>query len=119
MSGISIPPVLGTAAAQNIGTSGANVPMLNGANTWSAKQIVQTDMDLDIGAGGQVSLTLKNSSTMTPKIMGVSSVIYLRTTGAGNLLIVDDGATSRLTVDASGINPYSATTASAKRWLIF
>jgi hypothetical protein len=31
-------PTLGTAAAQNIGTSGANVPLLNGANTWSKKQ---------------------------------------------------------------------------------
>ncbi len=31
---------LGTAALQNTGTSGANVPLLNGANTWSASQIV-------------------------------------------------------------------------------
>jgi hypothetical protein len=31
-------PTLGTAAAQNTGTSGANVPLLNGANTWSAQQ---------------------------------------------------------------------------------
>ncbi|RAX42388.1 hypothetical protein [Rhizobium tropici] len=28
----------GTAATKNIGTSGANVPLLNGANTWSAAQ---------------------------------------------------------------------------------
>ena len=32
-------PTLGTAAAQNTGASGANVPLLNGANTWSALQI--------------------------------------------------------------------------------
>jgi hypothetical protein len=31
---------LGTAATQNTGTSGANVPLLNGANTWSAAQII-------------------------------------------------------------------------------
>jgi hypothetical protein len=30
---------LGTAALQNTGTSGANVPLLNGANTWSGRQI--------------------------------------------------------------------------------
>jgi hypothetical protein len=30
---------LGTAATQNTGTSGATVPLLNGANTWSAAQI--------------------------------------------------------------------------------
>ena len=29
---------LGTAAVQNTGTSGANVPLLNGANTWSGSQ---------------------------------------------------------------------------------
>lgn len=30
---------LGTAAVQNIGVAGANVPLLNGANTWGAAQI--------------------------------------------------------------------------------
>lgn len=34
--------LLGTAATQNTGTSGANVPLLNGANTWSAAQTVST-----------------------------------------------------------------------------
>lgn len=29
---------LGTAAAQNTGTSGANIPLLNGANTWASGQ---------------------------------------------------------------------------------
>lgn len=32
---------LGTAATQNTGTSGANVPLLDGANTWSGNQIIQ------------------------------------------------------------------------------
>lgn len=31
---------LGTAATQNTGTSGANVPLLNGANTWSGRQTI-------------------------------------------------------------------------------
>ncbi|MFJ6328121.1 hypothetical protein ACIQIF_35240, partial [Rhizobium sp. NPDC092014] len=31
---------LGSAAVQNIGTSGANVPLLNGTNTWIGVQIV-------------------------------------------------------------------------------
>lgn len=31
---------LGTASTQNTGTSGANVPLLNGVNTWSAGQII-------------------------------------------------------------------------------
>src|SRR5690606_2189124 len=33
---------LGTAAIVNTGTSGATIPLLNAANTWSAKQIFAT-----------------------------------------------------------------------------
>jgi len=51
---------LGTAATQNTGTSGGNVPLLNGANTWSATQtfaaIVGTSATMQIftatSAGG-------------------------------------------------------------------
>jgi len=32
---------LGTAAVENVGTSGANVAKLDGANTWSAQQVLQ------------------------------------------------------------------------------
>ncbi|WP_234836157.1 hypothetical protein [Sinorhizobium meliloti] len=34
---------LGTAATRNTGTSGANVPLLDGANTWSAAQIFSSN----------------------------------------------------------------------------
>jgi len=37
---------LGTAATQNTGTSGANVPLMNGANSWSA---AQTFTSIDVG----------------------------------------------------------------------
>lgn len=41
---------LGTAATQNTGTSGASVPLLNGANTWSAAQSFTTAaIDLQVG----------------------------------------------------------------------
>lgn len=36
---------LGTAATQNTGTSGANVPLLNAANTWGATQTFKLDSD--------------------------------------------------------------------------
>lgn len=35
---------LGTAATQNTGTSGANVPLLNGANTWGAAQNISSSL---------------------------------------------------------------------------
>jgi hypothetical protein len=41
---------LGTAATQNTGTSGANVPLLNGANTWSAQQTFNGDLSMDKAA---------------------------------------------------------------------
>lgn len=42
---------LGTAATQNTGTSGANVPLLNGANTWSGIQTLSNNLVLSPGAG--------------------------------------------------------------------
>ncbi len=44
---------LGTAAIQDTGTSGAKIPLLNGANAWSAKQIVD---GVDAAAGGSASV---------------------------------------------------------------
>lgn len=46
---------LGTAAVQNTGTSGANVPLLNGANTWSATQTLNA-MLLVQAANPQIQL---------------------------------------------------------------
>jgi hypothetical protein len=48
---------LGTAATQNTGTSGANVPLLNGANAWSGQQVVNL-----AGAGATTGWILRNSS---------------------------------------------------------
>lgn len=42
---------LGTAAAQNTGTSGANIPLLNAANTFSANQQIGSGSTLTISGG--------------------------------------------------------------------
>uniref|UniRef100_UPI003F492369 tail fiber domain-containing protein n=1 Tax=Ensifer adhaerens TaxID=106592 RepID=UPI003F492369 len=66
---------LGTAATQNTGTSGATVPLLNGANTWSTKQtfpaidIVGTTptlafTDTDTGADSFVSASNSSGSVV-------------------------------------------------------
>ena len=47
---------LGTAATQNTGTSGANVPLLNGANTWAAAQTF---------SGTQAGYTSTNAGTVS------------------------------------------------------
>ncbi len=46
---------LGTAAVQNIGTSGANVPLLNSVNTWSGTQIFSGSIAVGDGTGGAVA----------------------------------------------------------------
>jgi hypothetical protein len=53
---------LGTAATQNTGTSGGNVPLLNGANTWSSGQT----MSAALTYGG---VTLTNAVTGTGKMV--------------------------------------------------
>lgn len=64
---------LGTAATQNTGTSGANVPLLNGANTWSSAQIFSSSVDgsyfnstggnIYFGATNNTGPRLKRSTT--------------------------------------------------------
>lgn len=76
---------LGTAATQNTGTSGANVPLLNGANTWSARQ--------DIGSGiasGAICFSLQNST-----VTNNSLAFYFQGSGtAGTFLPIDGGVNS-------------------------
>ena len=67
---------LGTAATQNTDTSGANVPLLNGDNTWSAAQTISYD------AGGAAQLAIVDSTR------GLStSFRYNGTAGQGELKI--------------------------------
>ncbi len=48
---------LGTAASQNIGTSGANVPLLSGANIWSGTQT--------FGSGDLIAPNITNTGVLT------------------------------------------------------
>lgn len=64
---------LGTAAYQNTGTSGANVPLLNGTNTWSAAQtfsaaISYGGVGLSNSVTGTGSMVLSASPTFTGTI---------------------------------------------------
>ena len=64
---------LGIAATQNTGTSGANVPLLNGANTWSAEQT------LSLAAAGATLLTLADTAVSR------STSLKYNAAGAGEL----------------------------------
>jgi hypothetical protein len=61
--------LFGTAAFQNTGTSGANVPLLNGANTWGATNafaaITATTLNGNTFTAGTYTLTGAASKTLT------------------------------------------------------
>jgi hypothetical protein len=76
---------LGTAAVKNTGTSGTNVPLLDGANTWSGQQTISvagstaspqllitgaTNQWISFGAGGY------GPPTYTTRSVGTKAVLY-------------------------------------------
>lgn len=64
---------LGTAATQNTGTSGANVPLLNGINTWSAGQTFTSPV------------TVGNSTSIVRDVNNDVLNIYGGTTAGANI----------------------------------
>lgn len=85
---------LGTAATQNTGTSGANVPLLNGANTWSADQTLSAKLwQGGISAAAQGT----NLSGFASSTAGASLVVENTSAsgsggGGGFLAYSNDGA---------------------------
>lgn len=71
---------LGTAAVQNTGTSGANVPLLNGANTWSAAQVINL-----------------NSGSLPSAISGTVLLVGAANSTTGRIQISSFGAISAFT----------------------
>lgn len=70
---------MGTAAVQNTGTSGANVPLMNGANTWSGAQTMS-----------RVTLTGK-----------MTEQVYTITDGAGFAIDPTNGTLQQVTLGAN------------------
>ena len=83
---------LGTAAVQNTGTSGANVPLLSGANSWGAAQT------LFAGTTTAPPLILQSGSLLTAPAAG--AVEY----DGGNLYLTKSGPTRETFAYANGSN---------------
>lgn len=83
---------LGTAALKNTGTSGNNVPLLDGANTWSAAQTITlttpnaalTVQSTDAGAGNGPNLILDRFSASPAASDVLSYVPFRGRDSAGN-----------------------------------
>lgn len=58
---------LGTAATQNTGTSGTNVPLLNGANTWSAVQTFSSASVFNALPTGTAVASANTASTLVAR----------------------------------------------------
>jgi len=63
---------LGTAATQNTGTSGANVPLLNAANTWSLAQTFTTAPVFTDQSGSRTALGLGTAATQNTGTSGAN-----------------------------------------------
>lgn len=111
--------VLGTASTENIGTSGANVPLLNGNNTWSGPQgftaqTYGTPVALVVAAGATtpnfttgnnftastgVNLTVNNPTNVQPGQSGL-----LRIAQTAGSLTVTWGSSFKAAGGISGVN---------------
>jgi hypothetical protein len=100
---------LGSAALQNTGTSGANVPLLNGANTWSTTQTFTLAPVFTDQSGSRTALGLGTSATHAAtdfEPAGAYSGIDARTTttetlvlaNAGQLVTMNNASANTLTV---------------------
>ncbi|HDS8977240.1 TPA: hypothetical protein QHR34_004083 [Raoultella ornithinolytica] len=72
---------LGTAATQDIGTSGATIPLLSTANTWTTNQSILGD--LNVGASGTTSIIRLGSSAFS-RDNGIGALIITSNSGTGN-----------------------------------
>lgn len=72
---------LGTAATYNIGTSGANVPLLNGVNSWSGTQTFNGSLTVQGTANASASNLLSVTGVSSPYAFGATVGGSFRTLG--------------------------------------
>lgn len=104
---------LGTAAFKNTGTSGNNVPLLDGANTWTTNQSIGGNLTMT-GVGGVIQgdfsdVVIANRTALQTSVVNGNTTMVLKPNGTStiaNLTIVDNptGPTySRFIVGINGV----------------
>jgi hypothetical protein len=108
---------LGTAAVQNTGTSGANLPFLNGVNTWSSSQTFSANMGLGVAPNAdwisnRRALEIGGNTVSTLSLgAGASEVLF-------NLYVSSSLANFAYSTTAPcGLVNFNNTTAGAFEWL--
>lgn len=101
---------LGDAAVQNIGTSGANVPLLNGANTWAAVQTFSVSPVFSAGLTIPSGQALMLGAT-TALLSGGGGITVLAGAGATTSMILrpsgSGSTTGQITVNADGTTSFT------------
>ena len=118
---------LGSAATQNTGTSGANVPLLSAANTWSGAQAAAAKLDIqqDVYFSGDISPTqiTADQNDYNPTGLAASSVLRLNSDASRNVTGLQGGADGRvICIINVGSNPIvlknqGASSSAANRFL--
>lgn len=98
---------LGTAATQNTGTSGANVPLLNAANTWATTQTLTAAPVFTDASGTRTALGLGTAATQATGTSGANVPLL-----NGNLTFSGTITTSGLVTISAGADLTPATTPS-------
>lgn len=97
---------LGTVATQNIGTSGATVPLLNTSNTWSSTQVFQGYTRRSTATGISAAGTNQGSATALAAEINVVSTVA---SGTGVILPSSIGTTFIvMNTGANALNVYPA-----------
>jgi hypothetical protein len=110
---------LGTAATKDSGTSGTKIPLLDGANTWSASQVFSAG----VRQGGTAILAIENSASALPSgrtgpgiELGIASgtgllqaydrtaAAYINITWSGAQHTFQTGGSTRATLTSSALN---------------
>jgi hypothetical protein len=106
---------LGSAAVQNTGTSGANVPMLDGANTWSGAQTFGVAPVFSDAGGTRTALGLGSAATQSTGTSGATVPLLNGANTWSGAQTFSAGITGTLTGSSTSCtgNAATATTASA------
>ena len=94
---------LGTSATVNTGTSGATIPLLNGANTWSSANTFS-------GADGNVATFFRSGAAAKTRWIETSGNNAWGARNDNNTLAFDYNGTDRITVTAAGVMSINSNT---------
>ena len=103
---------LGTAAFQNTGTAGANIPFLNGVNSWSQTNTYTASIGIDATGAGATTIRITGTNSGTAALRPVLSLRR----GAGGAVATSSGD-QLASIDIAGTDGTAYQTSSQFVWV--